>query len=99
MDFNDLFSPWMQLHIADLFSQDIDAETQRRIGVTADEFRHKYAVASLEIGISRSLFLSTWQSLKNHDKSLTDRTELRYALSSRTDWMSLIMDRHHTQGL
>ena len=75
MDFTERSSPWLKDYIDSLRNQDIGAGYEGIVGYDIDELRTGFTVAVLEIGIVRSLFLSTWEQVKLTNKSLADCTE------------------------
>lgn len=76
MNSNERCSPWLASYIEHLFNQDFGEDTRRIVGDDIEEFRHGYVVASLELGIAKSLFLSTWEEIATIYalKSLADQT-------------------------
>ena len=79
-------SPWLKRYIDSLYNQDFGDETKRIVGDDCEEFRHGYVIASLEIGVARSLFLSTWEEIRLRSKPLANQTvEIRNFVTHGVD--------------
>ena len=108
MNSNERCSPWLASYIGHLFNQDFGEDTRRIVGDDFEEFRHGYVVASLELGIAKSLFLSTWEEIATiyAFKSLADRTaEIRNFIAHGIEvvhrgpppYARLVNARHYSQ--
>ena len=108
MTSDDRCSPWLKMYINHLFNQDFGEDTKRIVGDDIEEFRHGFVVAMLELGVARSLFLSTWEETRTilGHKSLSDQTaEIRNFIAHGIEvahrgpppYARLVNARHYSQ--
>ena len=101
-------SDWLKDYINHLLNEEFDEGTRRFVGDDIENFRVGFAIATLEIKIARSLFLSTWEDMRTilGFKSLADRTaEIRNFIAHGIEvvhrgappYARLVNARHYSQ--